>query len=70
MNTRSFPRASVIGVLIVPVILLGGCSTLTVQTGGVGAGSVSSAPSGLVCGRAANNTSVNTVTTPLAPLRF
>ncbi len=55
---------------MVPVILLGGCSTLPVQTGGVGAGSVSSAPSGIVCGRAANNTSVNTVTTQLAPLSF
>jgi alpha-tubulin suppressor-like RCC1 family protein len=36
MNTRLFRRASVFGVLTVPLILSGGCSTLTVQTGGDG----------------------------------
>ena len=50
MNTRPFPRASVICVFIVPLILLGGCSTLTVHTGGVGAGRISSAPAGITCG--------------------
>ena len=50
MNIRLFPRAPLRVALVVPLLLLAGCSTLTVQTGGVGTGSVSSAPAGITCG--------------------
>ena len=51
MNTRLFPRPRVRVALIVPLLLLAGCtSTLTVQLGGVGAGGVTTAPAGISCG--------------------
>ena len=51
MNTRLFPRPLVRIALIVPLLLLAGCtSTLTVQLGGVGTGGVTSAPAGISCG--------------------
>ena len=50
MNIRLFPRAPLRVALVVPLLLLAGCSTLHVQTGGVGIGRVSSAPAGITCG--------------------
>src|SRR5204862_2737761 len=50
MNTRFFPPASIRVAFVVSFSLLAGCtSTLTVQLGGVGAGTVSSAPAGITC---------------------
>jgi alpha-tubulin suppressor-like RCC1 family protein len=50
MNTRLFPRPLLRVALIVPLVLLAGCtSTLTVQLGGVGSGTVSGAPAGISC---------------------
>jgi alpha-tubulin suppressor-like RCC1 family protein len=79
MNTRPFPRPLVRFALIVPLLLLAGCtSTLSVQLGGVGTGTVTATPAGISCGAGGGNcaqtvdngTSISLTATPSAGSEF